>query len=180
MRSATTITCFLIWAAGLVWLPHRAPFADPASQWLWWIFSGVLAATSVTDLLWHRIAVDWPRIGLGASAAMGLGFGVWIHGAGWVGLGWTVGLGLVTIPALRLMHERLAAGDWWLMGLGALSFVQHPGYFGLWLAVSLGLGWIVSWGLFRLQRVAEPLPFLPLALVGDLVASALWAWSGFR
>ena len=180
MRSITTLACFVIWAAGLVLLPHTAPFSDPASRWLWWIFSGVLAATSVTDLLWHRIVAAWPQLGLFASGAVGLGFGLWLTPLGWVGLAWTVGLGLLTLPALWLMRSRLAAGDWWLMALGALSLALHPAYFGLWLGLSLGLAWALGRLLFQIQRVAEPLPFLPLALVGDLVARAVWTMPGWR
>ncbi|NMP24749.1 hypothetical protein [Sulfobacillus harzensis] len=163
-----------------LWLPHTAPFPDPASRWLWWVFSGVLAATSVTDLLWRRIVVTWPQVGLVASAAVGVGFGLWWALPAWAGLAWTVGLGLLTIPALWLMHARLAAGDWWLMALGALSFVLHPAYFGLWVGLSLALASIVGWFLFRLQRVAEPLPFLPLALVGDLLVRTAWAFPSWR
>lgn len=180
MRSMTTLSCFLIWVAGLIWLPHTAPFVDPASRWLWWTFSGVLAATSVTDLLWHRIFVVWPQIGLVAGGLIGWGYGVWWTPDGGIGLAWTVGLGLLTLPVLWLLHSRLAAGDWWLMGLGALCLTPHPTYFALWLGLSLGLGWILGRLLFRVQRVAEPLPFLPLALVGDLVARAAWTWPVLR
>lgn len=176
MRSITTLSCFLLWAGGLIVLPHSAPFYGGADWWLWWVFSIILAITSVTDLIWRQIARDWPRLGLMVSAAVGLGGGLFLHPRGWEGLIWTVGLGLFTLSVLWLIHARLAAGDWWIIGLGAVSLAGHPAYFGLWIGLSLALAWGVHWGLFHLQHAAEPLPFLPLALVGDLLARFVWSW----
>lgn len=174
MRSLATLICVVVWGAGLVFLPHAAPFRSPVHRWPWDVMTAVLFATSVTDLIWHRMFTAWALAGLAVSGAISLGFGVWFQPSGWLGLGTTLGIALATWPALWLLRARLATGDWWLIAVGAVSLVGHPAYFALWLGLSLALAEGVGWLIFRVQRYVEPLPFLPLALVGDLLARVVW------
>lgn len=178
MRFLTTGSVLVLWLAGLIWLPHTAPFMGSAARWLWWIFTGTLMATSVTDLIWQRIYAFWPQVALGISVGVGLWFGLWHQPIYRWGLVETISLGIVIIPVLWRMHSRLAAGDWWLIGLGALSFASHPLYFACWVAVSLGIAIIITRLLYAWLRAAEPLPFLPMALVGDLIVRTVWTWPG--
>ncbi|PSR32274.1 MAG: hypothetical protein C7B46_14990 [Sulfobacillus benefaciens] len=178
MRSLTTLICFLVWVGGLWLLPHTSPFLHAANQWPWDVWTGVLVATSVTDLIWHRILTAWAMAGLVVSGAISLGFGVWFTRSGGLGLGATLGIALATWPVLWLLRARLAPGDWWLIAVGAVSLVGHPAYFALWLGLSLALAEGVGWLIFRVQRWTEPLPFLPLALVGDLLARLVWLGGG--
>ncbi|MDA8194056.1 MAG: hypothetical protein M0Z53_08675 [Thermaerobacter sp.] len=164
-----------LYGASLWFLPGHGPFPDQYRQTLWLALGILLAVTSLSDLLTSRISAKLPALALAVWFAVFLVHGVF-NTAVLIGLGINGGLLLIALPlSLRCARSTLAAGDWMILMAGAVYLYLAPGFFLMWMGLSLAAVNGFRWTMLRLRLSSASLPFLPFAWFGFLLAGQLGA-----